>query len=348
MTQTQKWYWLALGLVALGLIYLLAPVLTPFMAAAILAYMGDPLADRLEKHLPRTLAVVIVFAFISLVAILLLIVLVPLVQQQLTQFMAKLPAYIDRVQTQFLPWLAQVLGLPGFNLDLASLKQAIRDNWSTAGGVAADLLATVSKSGMAMLLGLANIVLIPVLTFYLLRDWDKLVAQIHDLLPRSVEPVISRLAIESDAVLGAFLRGQLLVMIALGAIYSIGLWLVGLDFSLLIGLLAGLVSFVPYLGFLVGIVVAGVAAMLQFQDAFMLLPVLLVFGVGQVVESVLLTPLLVGDRIGLHPVAVIFAVMAGGQLFGFFGVLLALPTAAVIMVLLRYLHERYKESGLYR
>ncbi len=348
MTQTQKWYWLTLALIALLLFYLLAPVLTPFMAAAILAYMGDPLADRLERKLPRTLAVVIVFAFISLLAILLLVVLVPLVQQQIGQFVGKLPTYIDRIQGQFLPWLAQSLGLPAFELNLAGLKQAIRDNWSSAGGMAANLLATVSKSGMAMLAGLANIVLIPVLTFYLLRDWDVLVAHVHDLLPRSVEPVVRRLALESDAVLGAFLRGQLLVMIALGAIYSIGLWLVGLDFSLLIGLLAGLVSFVPYLGFLVGIVVAGVAALLQFQDAFYLLPVLLVFGVGQIIESVVLTPLLVGDRIGLHPVAVIFAVMTGGQLFGFFGVLLALPSAAVIMVLLRYLHQRYKDSELYR
>ncbi len=348
MTQTQKWYWLTLALIALLLFYLLAPVLTPFMAAAILAYMGDPLADRLERKLPRTLAVVIVFALISLLAILLLVVLVPLVQQQLGQFVGKLPVYIDRIQSQFLPWLAQSLGLPAFELNLAGLKQAIRDNWSSAGGMAANLLATVSKSGMAMLAWLANIVLIPVLTFYLLRDWDVLVAHVHDLLPRSVEPVVRRLALESDAVLGAFLRGQLLVMIALGAIYSIGLWLVGLDFSLLIGLLAGLVSFVPYLGFLVGIVVAGVAALLQFQDAFYLLPVLLVFGVGQIIESVVLTPLLVGDRIGLHPVAVIFAVMTGGQLFGFFGVLLALPSAAVIMVLLRYLHQRYKDSELYR
>ncbi len=169
-----------------------------------------------------------------------------------------------------------------------------------------------------------------------------------DLLPRDIQPVVSQLARDSDEMLGAFLRGQFLVMLALGVIYSIGLWLIGLKFALLIGLIAGLVSFVPYLGLIVGIGIAGLAILFQTGDAFQLFWVLLVFGSAQMVEGMLLTPLLVGERIGLHPVAVIFAVLAGGQLFGFFGVLLALPVAAVLAVILRHLHDSYKQSRIYR
>ena len=195
---------------------------------------------------------------------------------------------------------------------------------------------------------LANLVLIPVVTFYLLRDWDVLVARIHDLLPRYYEAKITEIARESDAVLGEFLRGQLTVMFALGVIYAVGLSLLGLDFGMLIGMLAGIVSFVPYLGVIVGIGLAGVAAMVQFQDLPHVLGVFAVFGVGQLLEGFVLTPKLVGDKIGLHPVAVIFAVMAGGQLFGVVGVLLALPVAAVLVVLLRHAHRRYTSSELYQ
>jgi predicted PurR-regulated permease PerM len=190
-------------------------------------------------------------------------------------------------------------------------------------------------------------VLIPVVTFYLLRDWDVLVARIRELLPRQQEPTVVKLAKNSDEVLGQFLRGQLAVMVALGTIYTVGLWIVGLDLALLVGMIAGLVSFVPYLGFIVGIVLAGVAALMQFGDAVYLLYVAIVFGIGQVLEGMVLTPLLVGDKIGLHPVAVIFAVMAGGQLFGFVGILLALPVAAVVVVILRHFREVYTASELY-
>jgi predicted PurR-regulated permease PerM len=184
-------------------------------------------------------------------------------------------------------------------------------------------------------------------TFYLLRDWDQLVANVRELLPRAIEPRVSAIAAEIDAVLAQFLRGQLTVMAALALIYTVGLWLAGLELAFSIGVIAGLVSFVPYLGVIVGVLLAGVAALLQYQDALHLLAVIAVFGVGQLLEGMVLSPLLVGDRIGLHPVAVIFAVMAGGQLFGFFGVLLALPVAAAIVVLLRHSHGEYVRSELY-
>ncbi|MDH5232520.1 MAG: AI-2E family transporter [Gammaproteobacteria bacterium] len=347
MTDVHKIYWLVIATVIAALLYLLNPVLTPFIVAAMFAYMGDPLVDRLEVKMPRALAVTIVFLLISLIVLALVLVLLPQVQKQISLLISKLPLYVDRVQTNFLPWLRDALGLDLFEFDLKSLQKAFTQYWVEVGGVAAGIVSTLSKSGIAIVAWLANLILIPVLTFYLLRDWDILVARVHELIPRRVEPSISSMAKESDEMLGAFLRGQLLVMSGLGFIYSTGLWIVGLDFSLLIGLLAGLVSFVPYLGFLVGMLVAGIAALLQFQDASILLLVAIVFGVGQLVESFLLTPMLVGDRIGLHPVAVIFAVMAGGQLFGFFGVLLALPVAAVIMVILRHTHERYVNSEFY-
>jgi predicted PurR-regulated permease PerM len=194
---------------------------------------------------------------------------------------------------------------------------------------------------------LAGMVLIPVVVFYMLRDWDKFIAGINELLPRHVEPTVSKLARESDRVLGAFLRGQLIVMLCLGILYSVGLRLAGLEWSLTIGMLAGVVSFVPYLGVIFGVVTASIAVLIQSQDVVQLIWVLLVFGVGQMLEGMILTPWLVGDRVGLHPVAVIFAVLAGGQLFGFMGILLALPVAAVLAVLLRHLRARYRESEFY-
>ncbi len=348
LTDSQKWLAL-LGVAAVGvLLYLLAPVLTPFLVAALLAYVTDPLADRLEKlGLSRTMAVVIVFTGLLALLLLLLLIGVPLLAHQFEILISKLPGYVDWLQYTALPWLQTKLQLDERSLDLDTLKQAIAEHWQTAGGVVAGAMASVTRSGLTLLGWLVNLMLIPVVTFYLLRDWDVLVARIQELLPRTEEPVVTRLARQCDEMLGAFLRGQILVMLALGTIYSIGLWLVGLDVALLIGMAAGLLSFVPYLGFAVGLLAASIAALVQYQDLFHLALVLAVFGVGQMLEGMVLTPWLVGDRIGLHPVMVIFAVMAGGQLFGFFGILLALPVAAVVMVLLRHAHERYMHSRVY-
>ncbi len=347
MTDSNRWFLIA-GLILGGsLIYLLSPVLTPFLVAIFLAYMGDPLVDQLDKKTPRAVSVTVVFVLLSTVVLALTFVLLPMIERQLTQFIQAIPRYIDWFQTTILPWLMSHLGVAEIGFDLDSLKAQVKEHFSNVSGVATGLISTVSKSGLAIVGWMANLLLIPVLTFYLLRDWDILVGRIGELIPRRYESGIVRLAKESDSVLSAFLRGQLMVMVVLGTIYSVGLWLVGLDFSLLIGMLAGIVSFVPYLGVIVGVTVAGIAVVVQFQDVFMLVPVLIVFGVGQVFESFILTPLLVGDKIGLHPVAVIFAVLAGGQLFGFLGILLALPVAAIIMVMLRHAHESYRDSEFY-
>ena len=341
--------WMLAWLLLTGwLLYVLSPILTPFVISALLAYLGDPLVDRLEERgLKRTPAVAVVFTVIFLLLLILVILLIPKVESQISQLLQKLPGYAEWVRESLVPRIEALLPEESLNLDLAALQKALGEHWRAAGGLAAQVWQSVSGSGIALLTWLANLVLIPVLTFYLLRDWDHLMAGISTLLPRRSAPTWIRLAKESDEVLGAFLRGQVLVMFALGVIYTTGLWLVGLDLALLIGIFAGIVSFVPYLGLIVGILTAGVAAVLQFQGYGELPWVVLVFVVGQLLEGSVLTPRLVGERIGLHPVAVIFAVMAGGQLYGFFGILLALPVAAVAMVLIRYLVQTYRASSLY-
>jgi predicted PurR-regulated permease PerM len=334
---------LGLGLVV-WLLAALQPILTPFFIAGLLAYLGDPLADRLERRMPRTAAVSLVFLGLTLLLGLLVLIVVPQVAQQVVQMSTKWPLALEWVQHKLLP---RFTAWTGMTVNLDTLKAVLAQHWAQAGALTADVAGWLFGSGMSAVAWLANLVVIPVVTFYLLRDWDALIAWVRDFLPRNVEPTVSRLARESDDVLGAFLRGQLSVMLALGTIYTIGLWLAGLEQALLFGMLAGLVSFVPYLGVIVGGLGAGLAMLIQTQDLVSLLPVLAVFAVGQLLEGFVLTPWLVGDRVGLHPVTVIFAIMAGGQLFGFTGVLMALPVAAVLAVLIRHAHERYKASSLY-
>lgn len=348
MSDTHKWQLLALSVLIGALLYLLAPVLTPFAVAALIAYLGDPLVDRLEaRRLSRPLAVTVVFLLFSLLATLVVLLLIPLLEAQVSLLWNGLPAGLETLQDRLLPLASEYLGLEIEKLDPTRLVDILKSHWEKAGGIAAAVMQEVSKSGLAILAWTVNLALLPVLVFYLLRDWDVLVEHVRELLPRAIEPVVSRLARESDDVLGAFLRGQLSVMVLLGGIYAVGLSLVGIEGGALIGMVAGLVSFIPYLGAIVGVGAGLIAAFVQHGDLLHIALVLAVFGFGQTVESFLLTPWLVGDKIGLHPVAVIFAIMAGGQLFGFFGVLLALPVAAVAMVLLRYAHQRYTASGLY-
>lgn len=341
--------WAAVGLGVCWLLWVLAPVLTPFVIAAMLGWLGDPLVDRLQRSgRSRNVAVTLVFSLMALLVILVLVILVPLIERQISTLITSLPRYRDWFIGTALPWIE---GRTGFQisswLDLNHLIDLLRSNWERAGGMAKTVLGYLSRSGFALMAIIANVALLPVLTFFFLRDWDLMVARVASLTPRDYLPTVSRLARESSDVLGAFLRGQFLVMLALGVMYGIGLWAVGLDLGILIGIIAGLLTFVPYLGPASGIILGVIAALVQYGDWRYVAGVLAVFGVGQVVESYWLTPKLVGDRIGLHPVAVIFAVLAGSQLFGFLGMLLALPVAAVVNVLLSYAQERYKHSRLY-
>lgn len=349
MSVIKNWPWFAALALLLAFLYAVMPILTPFLVSLLIAYMGDPLVDKLEERgLSRTLGVIVVFAVIVLILAGVLAFLVPLISKQLVKLYGMLPQMVDWVQHTAVPWLHTKLGVPSDILDGDKLKQAFSEHLDKTSGAAGFLLAKVTASGMALFGFVANFVLIPVVSFYLLRDWDILVDKVRGLLPRRGEGAVVKMAKECHEVLGAFIRGQLLVMLALGGIYATGLMLLGLDLGLLVGLLAGLASIVPYMGFAVGITAALLAGVFQFGfELYPLLGIVGVFALGQALEGMVLTPLLVGDRIGLHPVAVIFAIMAGGQLFGFTGVLLALPAAAVIMVLLRHVHEMYKDSDLY-
>lgn len=347
ISDSNKVLLLLLLVLAGWLFYQLSSVLMPFFVAALLAYLGDPLVDWLEeKKLSRTQAVCVVFAVIFLCLIVAVLIFVPLLGRQLASLFEKLPNYIDRLQ-QLLQPVLQMVGLSYESLDLQTIQEALKDYWTEAGKFAGNIFGYMSRSGMAMMLWLTNLLLIPVLTFYLLRDWDDLVARFRGLIPRSYAPKVIKMSQECDEMLAGFLRGQLLVMFALAVMYSAGLMLIGVDLAILIGFIAGLLSFVPYLGLIVGITLAGLAAYLQMQEWLPVLYVIIVFSAAQSVESMFLTPRFVGERIGLHPVAVIFAVMSGGALFGFIGILLALPVAAVAMVLIRHAHERYLNSELY-
>ncbi len=345
---SRRWQMFAIAAVIVYLLWLLAPVLMPFAIAAMLAYLGDPLADRLERMgLNRTLSATIVFVVLLVLVVGVLVLLIPLIAHQIENLVTNLPRYGDWAQNTVWPWLQARLHLDPHTFDSDRLLAAIKEHIGSIGGVATAVLGKVSRSGLGIALWLTNAVLVPVVAFYLLRDWDRLVATIDRMLPRSIQPTIAHLARESDKILGAFVRGQMLVMLALGVFYGAGLGVVGLTVGPLIGMVAGLLSFVPYLGFIIGFVAAIVAALVQYGDWTHVLLVCGVFVVGQLLEGYVLVPKLVGDKIGLHPVAVIFAVLAGGYLFGFLGILLALPAASVIMVLLRYLLERYRMSELY-
>ncbi|MGQ4583712.1 AI-2E family transporter [Lysobacter sp. F60174L2] len=341
--------WTALGLGLCWLLWLLAPILTPFVLAAMLAWLGDPLADKLQRAgRSRNAAVALVFTAMALLVILALVLLVPTIEDQIHTLVLSMPKYRAWFMQTALPWAEARTGIELTRwLDIGSLIDLVRDNWERAGGVASTLLGYMSRSGFALLALVANVALLPIITFFFLRDWDLLVARVASLVPRDHLATTSRLARESSEVLGGFLRGQFLVMLILGVMYGVGLWGVGLDLGILIGIIAGLLTFVPYVGPASGIILGCIAALVQFGDWQHVAGVLVVFGLGQVIESYWLTPKLVGDRIGLHPVAVIFAVLAGGQLFGFLGMLLALPVAAIANVLLRYAQERYTHSRLY-
>lgn len=340
-------WWLLLACVTGGLLYLLSPILTPFLLAAVIAYICNPMVTRMARsNIPRTAGTILVM-LLSLVAFgALILIMVPLFEKEASRLLDKMPAFLDMLRNHVIPWLESRLNI-SLEPDMEVLKEAVSEHWQSAGGVAAKILPSLTSGGMAIVEFLVNLLLVPVVLFYMLRDWEVLIKQIDEMIPRYWHEQMSQLAHETDRILAEFLRGQLSVIVLMCICYVTGLWLVGLEFALPIGLVAGILVFVPYLGMIVGLTLATLAAVMQFQDWSGILPVWIVFGVGQLLEGMLITPWLVGDRIGLHPVIVIFALLAFGQLFGFFGILLALPVSAVMLVWLRHLHQRYLNSNLY-
>ena len=326
------------------LFYLLAPVLTPFVASALLAYVGDPLADRLQRlKMPRTLAVVAVFLLTFLLLALIILLIGPLIAAQVSALVKALPGIATQVEDVWLPNILEGLNIEApAEAGIGPFLERYSDTFSSWSG---KVLVGVTKSGGALAAAVLSLFLIPILTFYLLRDWDLIMARLGALLPDSQRETVVQLAKDADDSLGAFLRGQILVMLFLAIIYSIGLSISGVEFAIAIGVVSGLVSFVPYLGLVFGIGLATLVVALEPAPLWPMIGVVLTFTIAQLIEGSILTPKLVGDRIGLHPVLVIFAVAAGGQLFGFFGILLALPAAAVLSVLVRFAFERYLKEN---
>ncbi|MDR1661644.1 MAG: AI-2E family transporter [Azoarcus sp.] len=343
--QTAAWAGAALALAAL--LWLLAPILTPFALAAVFAYLCDPAVDALvRRRFPRPAAVSLLIGALCLAFIALALVLLPVLYREATMLAQRLPGLIDLFNARVPPLLREWFDAD-FRLDAGQFREWLGQLRSSAQDVLPALLSHIGRSGLALAGVAAKLLLIPVVTFYLLQEWPRLVAAMKRALPRPWLPRTLKIAREIDSVLAQFCRGQLSVMALLALYYSVGLWLAGIEFALALGALTGLLIFIPYAGFLGGLTLALLTALLQGGGWEPLIGVAVVYGIGQLIESFALTPYLVGERIGLHPLAVIFALMAFGQLFGFAGVLVALPASAALLIGARELARAWFASALY-
>ena len=339
--------WSGLLLAGLLLLWLLAPVLSPFITAAVLAYVLAPAVERLSRRMPRLLAVVLVESLAALVLMSLLLLLVPIITKELPLLREQIPLLAGKLNTVVAPWLAK-LGLP-VALDAAGVKAFMLEHFSDqAGSWASTLLGSVRIGGSVLLALIGNLVLIPVVLFYLLLDWPSLRERVWALVPPRARAGTADFLRECDELLGHYLRGQLMLMGVLAFYYAAALGIAGFDLALPLGVLTGVLIFVPYLGFGLGLVLTLLAGVLQFASWYPLLVVIGVFGFGQLLESLVLTPRLIGERIGLSPLMVIFVLLAFGHLLGFIGILLALPLSALGLVALRRGHDSYLRSSLYR
>lgn len=349
MTAERRWLiWLGIAVVMAVLIYEMRAALTPFIAGMAVAYLLDPLADRLEAvGVPRTGAVCIILGTFLAILVIIAILLFPLLQTQIVELAERLPTYIQKLRDAAMPLIERLqASLSGAEAE--RLRTAVGNVAGNVVGWVGQILGGLWSGGLAVFNALSLVVIMPVVAFYLLRDWDRIVAHIDSLLPRDAAGTIREQVREIDDRLSGFVRGQASVCLALGIWYATGLTMVGLDFGLLVGIAAGLISFVPYLGTGLGLVVGLGLAFAQFDTWLPIGLVAAVFATGQILEGYVLTPRMVGERVGLHPVWVLFALMAGGALLGFTGVLLAVPAAAVIGVLVRFAISRYLQSPLYR
>ena len=350
-TQKRASAWCLIAALIVLALWLLGPVLTPFVVAAVLAYALTPLVNKLDRmgkgRLPRVVAVILVELLFIIATLCLLLLIVPIVIKEIPLIREQVPLLADRFTNGLTPWLAQY-GIY-VSLDIDSLKTlALKYLNANYEDMAGSLLSSLRLGGSVALAIIGNAVLIPVALFYLLMDWDKFVARMLELVPPLMRSAVDSFTDEADSVLGQYLRGQMLVMLVMAAFYAVGLALFGLDLALPIGIFTGLAMFIPYLGFGIGLILALLAGLLQFASLKAVVMVAVVYGIGQVVESFYLTPRLVGERIGLHPLAVIFALLAFGQVFGFVGVLIALPASAVLLVAMRRIRLRYMTSRLYK
>jgi predicted PurR-regulated permease PerM len=341
--------WVAIIMVTIALLVLLRDILLPFIAGMAIAYFLDPAADWLERRrVPRWLATLLIIGLFFVAATLVIVLLVPLVQDQFAKFLAHLPEYLALVNERIIPYVQDWAGR--FGIDLAmDPKAALSGHTDQVMKVIGGILTGLLGGGQAIFNILSLAVITPVVGFYLLRDWDHMIARINDYLPLDHAEAIREQAAEIDKVLAGFVRGQMLVCLILAAFYGIGLTALGLEFGLFIGITAGMISFIPYVGTTLGFVVSVGVAMAQFWNEPLWIGLVAgVFILGQLIEGNFLHPVLIGDRVGLHPVWIMFALLAGGSLFGFVGILIAVPLFAVIGVLARFALERYRESYLYQ
>jgi predicted PurR-regulated permease PerM len=340
--------WIGVGLALLLLMALLSSVLTPFALGAVLAYLLVPGVDWLKRRgLPRWLAALLMIVLTALVLLGLVLILVPVLQRETDLLREQMPALITRLNANLAPRLHEWFGW-NVTFDSRALTDLVASHVADKDTLAASVLQRLRSGGAVLLNTLTLLVLVPVVLFYLLLEWHEFIRRVESAIPRRWHAQVVSMVVEIDSVLSQFLRGQLSVMAALAVYYSAALALAGFESALPIGVLTGALSFVPYVGYGIGLLLALISAVLQFDGWYGPAMVALVYGLGQVLESFVLTPRLVGERIGLHPLAVIFALLAFGQLFGFFGVLVALPSSAMLLVALRRLKRAYFASAFYR
>ena len=340
--------WGAAGLAILALLYALSPILTPFLLAGILAYICNPVTDRLTGWgLPRVLAVVLVILGLAAMGAGLVLIILPLLYEEAALLAARMPEAMALANEKLAPWLRQNFGIR-LKFDAASLQKLAAGNWDTVQIILERIYSSLKIGGVALVGLMVNLLLAPVVLFYLLVDWQGMRARLSGIVPRPWHGKLRQIAADVDEVLSQYLRGQILVMAILAAYYTVALWLADIPSALSIGVVTGLRIFIPYLGYATGLILALLVAALQFAGWGPIVAVLVVYGIGQVLESFVLTPFLVGERIGLHPLAVIFALMAFGQLFGFFGILAALPASAALLVGLREVRGLYLASRFYQ
>jgi predicted PurR-regulated permease PerM len=341
-------FWLTGLVVFFIVLYLLRSILLPFVAGMAVAYLFDPLCDRLERRgLSRTWATTLVTAVFLLAGLAVLILLVPVAVGQLSDFVKRVPGYLGTLQTQLLQ-LSDIVQAQVSPETLQRVRDLAGGSLDKIFGWLTGLVTGLLSGGIALANLLSLLVITPIVAFYLLRDWDRILEQLDSWLPREHADTIRDLARQIDERMAGFVRGQGTVCLVLGAFYAVGLSIVGLDFALVIGLISGLLSFVPFVGSLVGFAASVGLALAQFDSWLRIALVAAVFLLGQAAEGNFLTPKLVGERVGLHPVWVMFAMLAAGALFGFVGVLLAVPMAAVAGVMLRFAMQQYLDSDYYR
>lgn len=340
-------FWLALFVMFCVSVYALRSVLLPFVAGIIIGYLLDPLTSRFVKWgMNRTVATFVVLLLVVIVMVPVLVILIGIIDEQLGQFMAAVPQYLSSFVRKMEPVFDNLQQhFPALEPD--KIKEYIRSNIANGLKLFGSVLRNVISSGFAIFNLLSLLLITPVVAFYMLRDWDQFIAKVKSLLPRQSKDSIIEQGREIDRTLSGFIRGQLSVCVLLGTFYSVGLFFVGLDLGVLVGFMAGIISFIPYVGSIFGFLVSIAIAFAQFDTMGPILQVVAVFAVGQFIEGNFLTPKLVGDNVGLHPVWVMFALLAGGVLLGFLGLMIAVPVAAIIGVLLRHAIDNYKKSSLY-